>query len=85
MFAITPSTRLRPSPFFEAAVAALCGDWARGLQPFGALTDSVGSRRLHRTIGYAPVERVCRPGDRVEVLRDRERLTGTLTDLPFIR
>jgi glycine cleavage system aminomethyltransferase T len=50
----------------------------------GSMTNCVWSWRLKRNIGFALVAVSARPGDRVEVIKDGERLTGTLTTLPFV-
>jgi aminomethyltransferase len=50
----------------------------------GSMTNCVWSWRLKRNIGFALVSVTARPGDRVEVIKDGERLTGTLTTLPFV-
>ncbi len=50
----------------------------------GAMTNGVWSWRLRRNIGFALVAVTARPGDRVEVTVDGERVAGTLVGLPFL-
>jgi aminomethyltransferase len=50
----------------------------------GDLTVSTWSYRLERNIGFALISTECTAGDTIEVLKDGARITGTLTDMPFI-
>ncbi len=50
----------------------------------GSMTNCIWSYRLKQNIGFALVEAVCQPGDRVEVLKDGKAVAGTLTGLPFL-
>ena len=50
----------------------------------GDLTNCVWSYRLKKNIGFALIAAHCAAGMRVDVLKDGERLTGTLQELPFI-
>ena len=47
----------------------------------GDMTNGVFSYRLKRNIGYALIARACQPGDRVEVVKDQQRIPATLSHL----
>ncbi len=55
-----------------------------GGRKVGDMTCGTWSYRLGRNIGYALIDRACRPGDRVEVRKDGEAIGATLSDLPFL-
>lgn len=50
----------------------------------GDMTNIIWSYRLKTNIGFALVASAAQPGQAVEVLKDGERMNGTLTTLPFI-
>jgi glycine cleavage system aminomethyltransferase T len=50
----------------------------------GDLTNCTWSYRLKRNIGFALIAAECRPGARVEVLKDGRRIGGVLQELPFL-
>lgn len=50
----------------------------------GSMTNGCWSPRLERVIGFVLITRENKAGDRVEVLKNGERVPGTLCDLPFI-
>lgn len=51
----------------------------------GSMTNGVVSPRFDTTIGYLLVSTAVMPGDRVEILRDRRRDAGTVSDILFYR
>jgi len=50
----------------------------------GDMTNGVWSYRLERNIGHALISRDRAPGDRVDVMTENERISATLTELPFL-
>ena len=50
----------------------------------GDMTNIIWSYRLKTNIGFALVASAAQPGQAVEVLKDGERMNGTLTTLPFM-
>lgn len=63
--------------------AAWYGIMAEG-RKLGDMTCGVWSYRLMRNIGFALISSDCAPGERVEVMKDGNRLPATLTELPFV-
>ncbi len=53
-------------------------------QRVGDLTNCVWSYRLKKNIGFALISTHCVAGSRVDVVKEGQRLTGTLQELPFI-
>jgi len=53
-------------------------------QEVGQLTNCVWSYRLNRNIGFALIARHCAEGDRVDVVKEGQTLSGTLKKLPFL-
>ncbi len=52
-------------------------------EKIGDMTNGVFSRKLKRNIGFALVSCKHMAGDRVEVLKDGQKIVGQLTNLPF--
>ena len=50
----------------------------------GDMTNGVWSYRLKQNIGYALITKELAPGDAVEVLKDGDRIGGSLRALPFL-
>jgi len=50
----------------------------------GHLTNCVWSWRLRRNIGFALVAGTCRAGERVEITREGQIMSGKLVELPFL-
>ena len=50
----------------------------------GHMTNGVWSYRLQKNIGFALISRDCQPEQRVEVLKQGQRLAAQLTTLPFL-
>ena len=53
-------------------------------QKVGDLTNCAWSYRLKRNIGFALISQACSAGEKVDVIKDGKRLTGTLSHLPFL-
>jgi aminomethyltransferase len=51
----------------------------------GSMTNCAWSYRLRRNIGFVLIDRKCRPGDSVEVIKEGVTFAATLTELPFIK
>lgn len=53
-------------------------------QKVGDLTNCAWSYRLKRNIGFALISRTCGAGDSVDVVKDGQHISGTLSELPFL-
>jgi len=67
-----------------AKAHAVWHDIVSGGRKVGDMTNGVWSYRLKRNIGFALISRDSVPGDKVEVIKDGNRIPATLTELPFL-